>query len=106
MLRPIDMQQVVMQMEQAEKVQRVEQQHPDLQQRYLELRTKEEKRLQQKKVIDAEEANKALIRDKNEREQKREKRSGADRREAGREIGREQEDDDGPTQGGHINIKI
>ena len=106
MLRAIDMQQVVMQMEQAEKVQRAGQQHPDLQQRYLELQAKEEKRLQQKKVVGAEEANKALIKDKKEREQQQEKRSGADRREVGRQGSREQEGDDGPPQGGLINVTI
>jgi hypothetical protein len=104
MLRAIDVQQVVMQLEQAEKVQRVEQHHPDLQQRYLELQVKEEKRLLQKKVIDAEEASRALIKEKKDRE--REKRAGAEHREDGRQAGQEQEDNDGPSQGGHINIKI
>jgi predicted AAA+ superfamily ATPase len=104
MLRAIDVQQVVMQMEQAEKVQRVEQHHPDMQQRYLELQMKEEKKLRQKKVTDAEEASKTLIRDKKERE--REGRSGADRRESERQVIQEEEDQDAVQQGGHINIKV
>ena len=105
MLKAIDVQQVVMQMEQAEKVQRVEQQHPEMQQRYLELQAQEEKRLRQKKVPDAEGASKTLIGDRKERE----RRAGSDRRESAPPVSPEVEEQDGealPLPGGHINIKI
>jgi hypothetical protein len=104
MLRAIDMQQVVLQMEQAEKVQRVEQHHPDMQQRYLELQAKEEKKLRQEKVPDTEEASKTVIRDKKERE--RERRTGADRRGSALQVSQEEEDLDVAQEVGHINIKV
>jgi hypothetical protein len=104
MLRAIDMQQVVLQMEQAEKVQRVGQHHPDMQQRYLELQAKEEKKLRQEKVPDAKEASKTVIRDKKERE--RERRAGADRRGSVLQVSQEEEDQDVAQEVGHINIKV
>lgn len=117
MLRAIDLQQVVMQMEQTEKVQRVEQQHPDMQQRYLDLQAKEEHKLRQEKVPEAEEARKTLIREKKEREgerraraerrkEERERRAGAERREMAWQAKQGEEGPDGTPQGGHINIKV
>ncbi len=105
MLRAVDMQQIVTQLEQAEKVHRVEQRHPEMQQRYLELQAKEEQRLRQKKVPDAEEARKTSIKDKREREE-RERRAGADRRASVRQAIKGEEEQDAPQQVGHINIKV
>ena len=115
MLRPIDVQQVVMQMEQAEKVQRVEQHRPEMQQRYLAQQAKAEKKLRQEKVTDAEETRKTFIRDRRERERRTgtglregepERRVNANRRQSLRQVSREEEDQDVAPQGGHINIKV
>lgn len=105
MLRAIDMQQIVAQLEQAEKVNRMEQRHPEMHQRYLELQAKEEQRLRQKKVPDAEEARKTSIKDKREREE-RERRADADRRASVRQVIRGEEEQDVTRQVGHINIKV
>lgn len=108
MLKAIDVQQVVMQMEQAEKVQRVEQQHPDMQQRYLDLQAQEDHKLRQEKVPNAEEARKTLIRDQKEQERKRERerRARASLQESARPVSQMADDQDEAHQGGHINIKV
>jgi len=101
MLKAIDVQQVVMHMEQAEKVHRVEQHHPNMQQRYLELQAQEQQRSRQKKVPDAEKAGKTLIKDQKERE----KRAGSDQRRGGQDLSGEEDHDLAP-EAGHINIKV
>jgi hypothetical protein len=110
MLKAIDVQQVVMQMEQAEKVHRMEQRHPDMQQRYLELQAKEAIKLRQQRVPDAEEAGKAAIRDKKEREgqrdQEKKRQTGVERRGTALPDSQEEEDQDVAPEGGHINIKV
>jgi hypothetical protein len=109
MLKAIDVQQVVMQMEQTEKVQRVEQQHPDMQQRYLDLQAQAEHKLRQEKVPDAEEARKTLVRDQKEQERRkreRERRARTNLQESARPVIQAAEDQDEAHQGGHINIKV
>jgi len=109
MLKAIDVQQVVMQVEQAEKVQRAEQHHPDMQQRYLDLQAKEEHKLRHQKVPDAEEARKALVRDEQERRQEktreRAKRVGLAHQEGLPPVIPAEEEQEA-QQGGHINIKV
>ena len=91
----IDIRNVITQLEQAEKVQQLQQQHPEMQQKYLDIQLKEEKRLLQKKVREADETKKA-------QEEKREReRKAADRRRSA-----DDEDDEGDQQGEHINVKI
>ncbi len=104
MLKAIDAQQVIMQIEQTGKVQQVHERHPEMQQRYIELQLKEEKKLLQEKVKDAEEANRAMIRDQRERE--RGKNAENDHREGKGQSMQEEEGEDEAHQGGLINIKV
>lgn len=73
MLRGIDVKQVILQTNPVEKVQQTQQQHPDMQQRYLEIQLSEEKKVQKEHVNYSEEAEKARIGQKREEE----KRKGA-----------------------------
>lgn len=115
MLRAIDVQQVVMQMEQAEKVQRVEQHRPETQQQYLAQQAKLEKRLRHEKVTDAEETRKTLISDRRERDRRShseyrerefERRVVADRRQIHRQVVQSEENPYVTPLGGHININV
>ncbi|MCG6536074.1 MAG: hypothetical protein L7F78_15585 [Syntrophales bacterium LBB04] len=105
MLRAIDAQQVILQIEHAEKVQQVQQQHPEMQQRYFGIHLNEEQRLIQKKVKDAEEARKAITEKRVQAKKDQEKR-----REGGQHDGDEDSLDElnasEEEQGGHINIKV
>ena len=59
MLRGIDVKQVFLQTNSVEKVQQTQQQHPDMQQRYLEIQLGEEKKVQKEHVNYSEESEKA-----------------------------------------------
>jgi hypothetical protein len=63
MVRPIDAQQSIIQSHSMEKVQQVQQQHGDMQQRYFNLQLTEERRLQKEKVKDLQQKETAAIRD-------------------------------------------
>lgn len=103
MLRPIDLQQVVTQIDQAERVSQL-QHHPDRQQRYLEIQVKEERKLLKGKVSNAEESSKTLIRDEKEREHQRNGGTGSNERHQGAiEPGEEHDFSD---QGSLIDIKV
>jgi hypothetical protein len=73
MVRPIDAQQIILQTNSVEKIQQLQQQHPGLQQQYIELQIKEEKKLARETVQDAAEAEKAEIKDK-DKDKERNKR--------------------------------
>jgi hypothetical protein len=60
-VRPIEMNQGIMQAHATEKIQKIQQQHPDMQQRYFSLQLQEEHKRQREKVSDAEEAKKKII---------------------------------------------
>jgi len=85
MVRPIDVQQVILQSSAIEKVQQVQQRHSGIQQEYLDLQLKEEKNIRREKVQDASEAEKSEIRD---RENDKKKQSAKHR------IGKSKENDD------------
>lgn len=71
MLRGIDVKQVFLQTNSVEKVQQSQQQHPDMQQRYLEIQLNEEKKVQKEHVNYSEETEKARIGQKQEEEKRR-----------------------------------
>jgi hypothetical protein len=73
-VRPIEMNQGIMQAHATEKIQKVQQQHPDMQQRYFSLQLQEEKKRQSKKVPDAEETKKKIIDTQQEKNQERNKK--------------------------------
>ncbi len=67
MLRTVDVQQLFLQSTAVEKVQQMQQQHPDMQQKYLAMQLTEERKLSQEKVSNAGEAERVLLRDRGER---------------------------------------
>ena len=109
MLRGIDVKQVFLQTNSVEKVQQTQQQHPDMQQRYLEIQLGEEKKVQKEHVNYSEEAEKARIGQKKEEE----KRQGAQKRKpdetseipGGAET-KAEESKEGRTETIHIDIKV
>jgi hypothetical protein len=100
MLKAIDVQQVIIQIEHAGNVQ---QQHPEMQQRYLEIQSREEKKLMQEKVNNAEETRRARIR---EDEKKEKRRKEGDHTEKEMKGLNEEQRQSTPQQGEHINITV
>lgn len=103
MLRAIDIQQVLVQSNSTERVQQTLQQHPEQQQRYLDIQMKEEKKLSKETVKNADEPDHARIQEKKENE-------NADRHASGRHRGGDESA--APTQpeddehGGIIDIRV
>lgn len=64
MVRAIDAQQSILQTHSTEKIQQIQQQHADMQQRYFQLKLSEEDRLTKERVNHSDEAEKAAIRRK------------------------------------------
>ncbi len=104
MLRAIDIQHVLVQSNSAERVQQAQQQHPDQQQRYLDVQMKEEKKLSKETVKDTEEAEHARVQEKKDQEEA--KRHAADHQETKEEKTPEKKDPDDDEHGGIIDIKV
>ncbi len=68
MLRAIDIQHVLVQSNSMERVQQTQQQHPDQQQRYLDIQGKEEKKLSKESVKNTDEPDHARVQEKKEHE--------------------------------------
>ena len=105
MLSTVDVQQLFLQSTAVEKVQQM-QQHPDMQQKYLAMQLTEERKLSQAKVTNAEEAERALLRDRGERRQR--KKATMVRHASGEGgSGREDADTQSPEeQGEYIDIRV
>ena len=104
MLRSVDVQQLFLQSTAVEKVQQM-QQHPDMQQKYLAMQLTEERKLSQAKVTNAEEAERALLRDREER--RRQKKAASVQHASG--DGSSREDAETPSseeQGEYIDIRV
>jgi hypothetical protein len=104
-VRPIDAQQSILQSQQMEKVQNVQQQHSDMQQRYFNLQLTEERRLQKEKVKDLEHKEPAVIKDTFEQEQKRREMKNQDDKGDQESLSPDDNPDEEPIQGSHIDIK-
>ncbi|MBN2516009.1 MAG: hypothetical protein JXC33_08250 [Deltaproteobacteria bacterium] len=106
MVRSVDIQQVLLQLNSIERVQQVQQQHPDVQQRYFEDQLSKEKKEVKEKVQQSEELEYVLIREE-ERRGKREEKHG--KRTTGSDV---QGTDDGDSErsvdelGGKVDIKV
>jgi hypothetical protein len=72
MVRSLDVQQIILQSNAVERVQQVQQQHPDLQQRYFSDQLNNEKSLLKEKVKDLEGSERLIIKEE-ERQPKRKK---------------------------------
>jgi hypothetical protein len=70
-LSAVDVQQLFLQSTAVEKVQQMQQQHPDMQQKYLAMQLTEERKLLQAKIANAEETERVLLREKEERRRKK-----------------------------------
>jgi hypothetical protein len=79
MVRAIDMQQVITQAFPVEKVQQTQQQHPDIQQRYFDIKLNEEQRILREKIKNTEDTRETKITD---RESKQGERQETGRRKA------------------------
>ncbi len=78
MSSPINMNQSVMQSVISERVQQVQQQHPDMQQRYFEHELTQEQIKKQHKVDNSKEMDYLQLRDKEEKKQRKEPQKGRD----------------------------
>ncbi|MDX9746210.1 MAG: hypothetical protein WCX84_09265 [Syntrophales bacterium] len=104
MVRPVDAQQSILQSHAMEKVQNVQQQHGDMQQRYFNLQLQEERRLQKERVKDLEKKDAPVIRDSFRHEgKKRETRDGHEPEE--QDLPPAEHPEDEPVPGSHIDIK-
>jgi hypothetical protein len=103
MVRAIDAQQSIIQMHPAEKVQQIQQQHGDMQQRYFQMQLSEEDRILREKVKQSDETEKTIIREKEEQKGKRQGKDKQTKETAELLSAEEAEPDD---EGGHINIKV
>lgn len=104
MLRSVDVQQLFLQSTAVEKVQQM-QQHPDMQQKYLAMQLTEERKQSQAKVANAEEAERALLRDKEER--RRQKKAASSQHASGDGSNREDAETPSPEeQGEYIDIRV
>lgn len=104
MVRAIDAQQVILQSNRVEKVQQIQQQNPDMQQRYFALHLSEQDRLLKEKVKQSEESEKAAI--KEEEERKNGRKNKDQHLKENPEILALSEEDESEAEGGHINIKV
>lgn len=103
MVRAIDAQQILTQLHPMEKVQQIQQQHGDMQQRYFQLELSEQDRIFREKVKQSEESEKAIIKEREERKNKQQGKGKQNRDDAGLLLA---DDADADDEGGHINIKV
>jgi type IV secretory pathway VirB4 component len=102
MVRAIDVQQSILQTSSTEKIQQIQQQHADMQQRYFQLKLSEEDRLAQEKIREFEEAEKTKIRKRQEKENKR--KGPGHNPPHHTELAADENDES--EEGGLINIKV
>jgi hypothetical protein len=84
MLRSLDVQQIILQSNSVERVHQVQQQHPDLQQKYFADQLNKEKSLLKEKVKDLEESERLLIKEE-DGESRRERNSKGGKQEKKKE---------------------
>jgi hypothetical protein len=103
MVRAIDLQTSILQATQVEKIQQIQQQHADMQQKYFQLKLSEEDRLAKEKVNHFKETEKVKIRRKEEHE---DQRRGANQHHPNPTELPADEDGESTEEGGHINITV
>ena len=104
MVRAIDAQQVILQSSMVEKVQQIQQQNPDMQQRYFALHLSEQDRILKEKVKKSDEADKTRIKEKEDQQsgRKSKEQNAKDDQETITVTG----ESDFEEEGAHINIKV
>jgi hypothetical protein len=103
MVRAIDAQQVILHSSAAERVQQIQQQNPDLQQRYFALQLSEQDRLLKDQVNASDESEKAVIKEKEEKDGRRRRNNQPNKENPQLATSEEGESTD---EGEHINIKV
>lgn len=106
MLRAVDLQQVLMQSNSVERVQQVQQQQPDIQQRYFDVQLNEERKLRQEQVKDTEETERARIREKEEQERRRREKDNRKRAEDGKTVDYQEDNLNVAVDERRVDIKI
>lgn len=106
MLRAVDLQQVLMQSNSVERVQQVQQQQPDIQQRYFDVQLNEERKLRQEQVKDTEETERARIREKEEQERRRKEKDNRKRVEDGKTVDYQEDNLNVAVDERRVDIKI
>jgi len=101
----IDLQQVLVQTHATERVQQIQQQHPDMQQRYFELQQGEERKLRHEQVEQSEDAEKTLIRDRQHQSGQR-REAGAQGKKDEKDLSGAEKDESASGQGGLVDIKV
>lgn len=104
-MRSVDVQQLFLQSTAVEKVQQLQHQHPEMQQKYLAMQLTEERRLSQEQVAHAEETERVMLRD---REERRRRRQAEAEQHPPQESGSREEaaGADPDEQGEHIDIRV
>jgi oligoendopeptidase F len=102
MSSPINMQQSVLQTVVTERVQQVQQQHPDMQQRYFEHQLTQERIKKLHKVNDYDEMERIRLRDNEEKRQHKDQQKNRDTEKPAPET----EASISPDQPGRVNIKV
>jgi len=74
MVRSLDVQQIILQSNAVERVQQVQQRHPDVQQQYFGDQLDKQKTLLKEKVKDLEESERLMIKEKEEKEESQRKK--------------------------------
>lgn len=106
MVRSLDVQQIILQSNAVERVQQVQQQHPDLQQRYFAGQLNKEKSLLKEKVKDLEESERLMIKEE-ERQPKRKKNPKGSRQKKEEEDASDVNNDLSTDEvGGKVDIKV
>ncbi len=106
MVRSLDVQQIILQSNAVERVQQVQQQHPDLQQRYFADQLNKEKSSLKEKVKDLEESERLMIKEE-ERQPKRKKNPKGSRQKKEEEDASDVNNDLSTDEvGGKVDIKV
>ncbi len=103
MIKAIDAQQVVIQSEQANRVQQIDRQHPGMEHGYQAVQVEAEKKVLQKAISNPREAAKTIIRD--DEQGRRNPRQGESSNKEAKQTD-ENTDDAFPEGGEHINIRV
>ncbi|OPY12727.1 MAG: hypothetical protein A4E70_00369 [Syntrophus sp. PtaU1.Bin005] len=106
MVRPIDIQQIVSQVEAIEKIHHVQKQQSSIQQNYIETQLKEEQKLAREKVQDSSKTERALIRDREESTKHNMPQRKSPRTQKQDEDTENEEDGKSAGKGKFVNIKI
>lgn len=105
MVRPLDLQQIIIQSNPVEKIQQTQQKHPEMQQRQFDLELKDEKKVQKEKPAETKESEHALIRREDEKHHDRRGRDMKRREDSDSAAGTD-EMSESHDQGMHIDVKV